>query len=253
MVCLNEEDASGTMDFHIKYCGKLKGKYVAKYTKQPHASPASLERASHHAASASQPMSSTSASQPNDTDMGVTHASHHPVAASQPMSPTSASWPHNMDMPAACNTHDVVGHFLACEVAHVIFFYLMPEFERPSTTGQELKRKGAEKRQQGLSLILESRRRAIVKFVVRRLRDSPAITWNGLVEAVTEWALKGRTEWRWKRLEADSNDPHVITLNNELGLACAHDLLHHVKEKGDDIREAVIRELQRKKRKNTDN
>ena len=93
----------------------------------------------------------------------------------------------------------------------------------------------------------------MVNFVVAKLKDSPATTWNDLAVAVTDHMLAGQTKWRWKQLEADSNDPHVIAFNNELGLAHALDLLQHVNEKGDDIREAVIQELQKKKMKKTNN
>ena len=90
-----------------------------------------------------------------------------------------------------------------------------------------------------------------MKNFVKQRKESLAVTWNDLAVIVTDHMLAGQSKCRWKQLEADSNDPHVITLNNGLGLACAHDQLQHVKENGDDIREAVVEQLRLKYRKIT--
>ena len=50
----------------------------------------------------------------------------------------------------------------------------------------------------------------MVKFVVAKLENRPAVTWNELAVAVADHALLGRTQWKWKQLEADSHDPHVM-------------------------------------------
>jgi len=220
LVRLPEKDLPGTRLFHNQYRDVLIEKYGMKYDEEPLASPALLTHASNHAAAASLPMSASSASQPNATDK-----------------------------PATYESHEDVGRFLSKEVVNVMFPWLMPKHEGFAKTGRLLAEKGAEKTQQGPSQFLHLKRPSMVKFVVARINESPGISWNDLAVALTEHVVSGRTRWRWKQLAAESNGPHLFTSDDEIGRNMSLDLLQHVSEKGDVIREAVVEQLRLKRQK----
>ena len=59
-----------------------------------------------------------------------------------------------------------------------------------------------------------------------------------MVAAATH-LLEGRTAWGWKQLAEDSDAPHAITLDNEIGCKAVFDFLQHVCDNANNVKEKV--------------
>ena len=161
---------------------------------------------------------------------------------SRSSSSTGADGGRPIDMLKICNFFNVAQTLSRELVYNFMFPQLMPDYKGRDATGQM--NKGGPRSQQAPTKFLHKRWDNMGKFVEKTLTQCPTTSWDELVVAAATHLLEGRTAWGWKQLAEDSDAPHAITLDNEIGLKAVDDFLQHVRENANNIKEDVVEKLE---------